>query len=381
MAEDDPQWKNWYQFMKKAVLPRSLCSKYATNFTDNDVKVDQLTEGVEDVFVFLKRVGVDKEGHSMRIRTEARKLGCNSARNEFVELLKIDEDETRVGGGENTLEEEDGRRGEDEGSNMVVGEDEEEPSEEIGDSSMGEDSPSPVTVRQACNHGPSEICLNCVFCNKHLNLKSLPRHIHNQHQIQTVPVTNKRTSNSSTLSPAPVAGSQFSSSVESPDDEESDEDASAIVPPLAAPSGLSSSRKNISGTVQGMVKATGKDAGWKLLNVKVNTKKKPVKKVRVTREVEPLTLLVKKVVLKDQSGIEPFSQKKAYQTGKKLKKAQWLVVDPKTKSSQKAYKTPTKENELAPAKYLLKKAVTAPDFVTGTSRFGRERKKKKLQSY
>lgn len=367
VAEDDPRWKYWYQFMKKkAGLPRSFCLDYASKFTDNDVKVDQLTEAVKDVLEFLGHVGVDKAGHSMRIRTEAKKLGCSTALTEEVELLKIEED------GEDVTGLDDGR------SSMVEGEEEDETWGEDGGSSMAaENSPSPVTVRQVCNHAQSEKCLNCIFCDKHVNIKSLPRHIHNKHKIKTVPVTNKR-SKPSTLTPAPEAGGQSSSAVQSSDDEESGEDAIAIVPPLSE---IRRSNMNTSGTVQGLVRATGKDAGWKLLNVKVKGKK-PVKKVKVTGGVEPLLLRAKKAVLNEQSGTQPSSHEKVSLSVKKLRQPQWLVVDPKSKSSQKVSKSPAKKNELATAKPPLdRKVLGISDFVTGASRFGRMRKSKKIQSY
>ena len=204
---------------------------------------------------------------------------------------------------------------------MVEREEVDETMEEDGESSVAEeDSTPPVTdtVRKTCNHALNEICLNCRICLKHLNLKSLPRHMIKQHQILTVPVTNKRLGNSSTLGPAPVEGpgGQSSSAVQSPDDNESDEDAISIVPPPST--GVPPFSGIRSGTVQGMV--------------------------------EPLLIRVKKAVLKDQSGIEPSSQKKACRLVKKLKKSQWLVVDPKTKSSHLASKTPAKENKLVPAK-------------------------------
>jgi hypothetical protein len=74
MAEDDIEWKYWFQFLKRAGVPKRFCPQYASSFCANYVKVKQLKEAVKEdndlVFVFLKRVGVDMAGHVMMIRAE-----------------------------------------------------------------------------------------------------------------------------------------------------------------------------------------------------------------------------------------------------------------------------------------------------------------------
>ena len=122
--------------------------------------------------------------------------------------------------------------------------------------------------------------------------------------------------------------------------------------------------KQLKTLVQGMVKATGKE-GWDCVSVNRNTT--PVKKMKVVRREEPILLSGKKVVVK--SGSQPSSLKKACRAVKKLKHSQLVVVE-----------TQSKEKMSATANSLFQKLKDAPDFVTGTSRFGRERKKKKLQS-
>jgi len=356
--DQDPLWKFWNQFMKQAGLSRSYCLEYATSFNENDVKMNQLTEAVEKdndwIFVFLKRVGVQKVGHAMKICTEARKLGCSSSQTVCVELFKIDEEDEarRVGGGDNIVEEEDGE------GTRAVGEGGDEPRGGNEESIMvGDDCQSPGLVRQACKHGPRENCVDCIFCNKHLNTKSLPRHILDQHQLLTVPVSKKKISNSSSPT-EPVAGGQFSALQSSSDEENHEEDNIGIVPPPTGSlvSVMGTSTRTPSVTVQGMLKAKGKE-GLELRSVEVT--KKPIEKKRVSEE-DPILIKLKKV--------------------KKLKYPKWYVVEPRTKSTQQASQTKSKEKS-GQANSVFQKVVIAPDFVTGTSRFGRERKRKLFQSY
>jgi len=176
--EPDPTPKIWASFFKEAGLIGKVCAKYGQAFSSQQVQMRHFLEAVEDPTWcgrYFNQLGV-LVGHEMQIVMQAKKLLASQSQTQGDIEVELDFVKPLA-----TLE------------NVI---------EEEGDNDHVDNFPNGIDVAVPgsnepplpCSHTSGQSCLNCSHCNQHLNVKSLTKHCQRVHGLQTTPVRQRKSS-------------------------------------------------------------------------------------------------------------------------------------------------------------------------------------------